>query len=44
MAILLPSGEIRPGTRLALRMRGLHGGLAFGGDGGGPRFGADELT
>ncbi|HSS38696.1 MAG TPA: hypothetical protein VLT58_07995, partial [Polyangia bacterium] len=43
LAIPSLSGEIRPGTRLALRMRGVHGGLAFGGDGGGPRFGADEL-
>jgi hypothetical protein len=43
LAIPSLSGELRPGTRLALRMRGLHGGLAFGGDGGGPRFGADEL-
>ncbi len=43
VAIPSLSGELRPGTRLALRMRGLHGGLAFGGDGGGPRFGADEL-
>ncbi|MFL5305688.1 MAG: transglycosylase domain-containing protein [Polyangia bacterium] len=43
VAIPSLSGEIRPGTRLALRMRGVHGGLAFGGDGGGPRFGADEL-
>ncbi|HVY37768.1 MAG TPA: biosynthetic peptidoglycan transglycosylase [Polyangia bacterium] len=43
LAIPSLSGEIHPGTRLALRMRGLHGGLAFGGDGGGPRFGADEL-
>jgi len=43
LAIPSVSGELRPGTRLAVRMRGLHGGLAFGGDGGGPRFGADEL-
>src|SRR6185503_2971522 len=43
VAIPSLSGELRPGTRLALRMRGLHGGLALGGDGGGPRFGADEL-
>ncbi len=43
LAIPSLSGELRPGTRLALRMRGLHGGLAFGVDGGGPRFGADEL-
>jgi hypothetical protein len=43
LAIPSLSGELHPGTRLALRMRGLHGGLALGGDGGGPRFGADEL-
>jgi hypothetical protein len=43
LAIPSLSGELRPGAKLALRMRGLHGGLAFGGDGGGPRFGADEL-
>jgi hypothetical protein len=43
VAIPSLSGELHPGTRLALRMRGLHGGLALGGDGGGPRFGADEL-
>jgi hypothetical protein len=36
-------GEVQPGTRLALRMRGLRGGLALGGDGAGPRFDADEL-
>ena len=29
LAIPSLSGEIRPGTRLALRMRGVHGGLAF---------------
>ncbi|HXJ23646.1 MAG TPA: biosynthetic peptidoglycan transglycosylase [Polyangia bacterium] len=43
VAIPSLSGELHPGSRLALRMRGLHGGLALGGDGGGPRFGADEL-
>ena len=36
-------GEIRPGTRLALRMRAVKGGLMLGGEGEGPRFGADEL-
>jgi hypothetical protein len=36
-------GEVQPGTRLALRMRGLRGGLALGGDGAGPRFDAEEL-
>ena len=36
-------GEVRPGTRLSLRMRGLQGGMALGGEGQGPRFGAEEL-
>ncbi|HEX3904305.1 MAG TPA: biosynthetic peptidoglycan transglycosylase [Polyangia bacterium] len=36
-------GEIRPGARLALRMRAVKGGLMLGGEGEGPRFGADEL-
>ncbi|HZL18151.1 MAG TPA: biosynthetic peptidoglycan transglycosylase [Polyangia bacterium] len=36
-------GDLQPGTRLALRMRGLRGSLALGSDGAGPRFEADEL-
>ncbi len=36
-------GEVRPGERVALRMRGVQGGLALGGEGQGPRFGAEEL-
>jgi hypothetical protein len=36
-------GDLQPGTRLALRMRGLRGSLALGSDGAGPRFDADEL-
>ncbi|HXT95067.1 MAG TPA: biosynthetic peptidoglycan transglycosylase [Polyangia bacterium] len=36
-------GELRPGVRLALRMRGVKGGLVLGGEGEGPHFGADEL-
>ena len=36
-------GELRPGVRLALRMRGVKGGLMLGGEGEGPHFGADEL-
>jgi hypothetical protein len=36
-------GEIQPGARLSLRMRGLRGGLALGSEGEGPRFGAEEI-
>src|SRR6185312_1193052 len=36
-------GELRPGVRLALRMRGVKGGLVLGDEGQGPHFGADEL-
>ncbi len=36
-------GELQPGVRLALRMRGLRGGLALGGEGEGPHFDAEEL-
>jgi hypothetical protein len=36
-------GELRPGQRLAFRLRGVSGLFAFGGEGEGPRFGADEL-
>ncbi|HVV52368.1 MAG TPA: hypothetical protein VHO06_22065, partial [Polyangia bacterium] len=36
-------GELRPGTRLALRMRAVKGGLVLGDEGQGPHFGADEL-
>jgi hypothetical protein len=36
-------GELRPGQRLAFRLRGVRGVLALGGEGAGPRFGADEL-
>jgi hypothetical protein len=36
-------GELRPGQRLAFRLRGVRGVLALGGEGEGPRFGADEL-
>ncbi|HLK93424.1 MAG TPA: biosynthetic peptidoglycan transglycosylase, partial [Polyangia bacterium] len=37
------SGEIHPGARMAFHLRGLKGGLALGGEGEGPKFGADEL-
>jgi hypothetical protein len=37
-------GELRPGTRLALRMRAVKGGLVLGGEGEGPHFSADELN
>ncbi len=43
VAIANLDGEIRPGSRLALRMHAVKGGLALGGDGAGPRFGADDL-
>jgi hypothetical protein len=36
-------GELRPGTRLALRMRAVKGALVLGGEGEGPHFVADEL-
>ena len=35
--------ELRPGTKLAVRLRGVHGELALGDDGQGPSFGADEI-
>ena len=43
--VVIPSldGEIHPGARMAFRMHALKGGLAFGADGAGPRFGAEEL-
>ncbi len=43
LSIASVDGSLRPGARLALRMHGLTGGLALGGEGEGPRFGADEL-
>ncbi len=36
-------GELQPGARLSLRMHGLRGGLALGGEGEGPHFDAEEL-
>ncbi|HEY4395978.1 MAG TPA: biosynthetic peptidoglycan transglycosylase [Polyangia bacterium] len=36
-------GELRPGRRLALRMRAVKGALVLGGEGEGPHFVADEL-
>jgi hypothetical protein len=43
--VVIPSldGEIHPGARMAFRMHAVKGGLAFGGEGAGPRFGAEEL-
>ena len=35
--------ELRPGTKLAVRLRGLHGVLALGDEGQGPSFAADEI-
>ncbi len=35
--------ELRPGTKLALRLRGVKGELALGAEGQGPSFGADEV-
>ncbi len=43
IAIASLDGEIHPGARMAFRMHAVKGGLAFGGDGAGPRFGAEEL-
>jgi hypothetical protein len=43
ISIAALDGEVQPGVRLALRMRGLRGGLVLGDGGEGPRFGADEL-
>jgi hypothetical protein len=45
LAVQIPSfdGELHPGQRLAFRLRGLRAVLALGGEGEGPRFGADEL-
>jgi hypothetical protein len=43
LAIADLDGEIRPGARLALRMHAVKGGMALGGDGAGPSFGADDL-
>jgi hypothetical protein len=35
--------ELRPGTKLAVRLRGLHGVLTLGEEGQGPSFAADEI-
>jgi len=35
--------ELRPGTKLAVRLRGIHGVLALGDEGQGPSFAADEV-
>ena len=35
--------ELRPGTKLAVRLRGIHGVLALGEEGQGPSFAADEI-
>ena len=35
--------ELRPGTKLAVRLRGVQGVLALGAEGQGPSFGADEI-
>ena len=43
LAIASLDGEIHPGARMAFRMHAVKGGLAFGGEGAGPRFGAEEL-
>ncbi len=43
VAIASLDGEIHPGVRMAFRMHAVNGGLAFGGEGAGPRFGAEEL-
>jgi len=43
LAIASLDGEIHPGARMAFRMHAVKGGLAFGSDGAGPRFGAEEL-
>ena len=43
VSIAALDGEIQPGSRLALRMHGLRGGLMLGGEGEGPHFDADEL-
>lgn len=43
VSIAALDGEISPGARLVLRMRGLRGVLALGGEGEGPRFDAEEL-
>jgi hypothetical protein len=43
LAIASLDGEIHPGARMAFRMHAVKGGLAFGSEGAGPRFGADEL-
>jgi hypothetical protein len=43
--VVIPSldGEIHPGARMAFRMHAVKGGLSLGGEGAGPRFGAEEL-
>jgi hypothetical protein len=43
VAIASLDGDIHPGARMAFRMHAVKGGLAFGGEGAGPRFGAEEL-
>ena len=43
IAVASLDGEIHPGARMAFRMHAVKGGLAFGGEGAGPRFGAEEL-
>ena len=43
LAIASLDGEIHPGARMAFRMHAVKGGLAFGSEGAGPRFGAEEL-
>ena len=43
VSIAALDGEVQPGSRLALRMHGLRGGLMLGGEGEGPHFDADEL-
>ena len=43
VAIASLDGEIHPGARMAFRMHAVKGGLALGGEGAGPRFGAEEL-
>jgi len=43
LSIASLDGEIHPGARMAFRMHAVRGGLAFGGEGAGPRFGAEEL-